>query len=1028
VLALDPAGDLWLAPYRPDDADTYGGLSIWRLSGGNFSRELVRPGIWPQAMQMYAAGEGYIAGNHGRLLHRKDGRWRREDLEGGPGRWQDHNFLAIRLEPDGSGWACGIPGLLVRREAGGVFRPWPLPPELQGSILSALDVDPEGNLFVATQAGEIARFDGQAWQIDKPADGGILGIDLVGTGDGWAVGVRGLILRWDGRGWRRQASPTAANLFDVAMASPDSGYIAGAGWMLEAAAAPPLFEESEDRERFPLLDRPAMLAAGGDLDRDGDLDLVLASAAGAFLFERRGGGFAAGRQLPFAAPTAAAHLWDLVIGESNGDGLPDLLASFAPPALSLLEQLPGGGFAERKAAAGLDQVDPALHGSNTFVDLDGDGDLDLYLQRSVDQEGQLPKDLALENDGAGRFTPWPSEAGGAAVEIFALFGDLDGDRRPEVVLPDFVGRRTLAWRNRETASGGLFAALAAGGLAELPPGLYQQGQLADLDRDGRLDLLLFGERGLLLPGDGRGGFLPPRQPFAPTAPVNRQGPQLGAIGDLDLDGETEVLVVRSQGEGARLRVERRGEGGRYADVAGAWGLADLQADAALPADLDGDGDLDLVLAAATGTRIFLNRRERLAPPPAVLAVELRGAPSNPQAIGAELRLFSEEGGARGRLLQRVVSGLGDAPRGRRPAGRLLLALPAAGQAASGIRLEVDFPGGRQRVFSGLDKGGAAVVAEELEAGRAANGGLEERAGLAPALLFLAAVLLLAAGLARRRGQGGTTIGPYGDARFLAGGSVGEVYRARDAGGRPVALKVLHSHLARDGEIRARFEREAELLQRLDSPHLLRGRGRGVFRGRPYLVAELLEGRTLHALLASEGGQPRAALAITAEVAAALEYLHQRGLFHRDVKSDNVFVLDRPGPGWAGRVKLLDLGLAHGRALASLTENGAAVGTLAYLSPEQLQGLPADARTDLWALGLLLAEVHHGLRPTLSAEGYLGGFLTSPGRAPSAQRLAELFPGAWLPLLNGLLAADPGERFADAAAARAAIAELREQLE
>src|SRR5690606_8922270 len=111
VLALDPQGDLWMAPFRPNDEDTYGGLRIWRLSGGRFEDELVSPGIWPQAMQMFSADEGYIVGNHGSLLRRRNGRWQREDLPGGAERWQYHNFLALRLAPDGSGWASGVPGL-----------------------------------------------------------------------------------------------------------------------------------------------------------------------------------------------------------------------------------------------------------------------------------------------------------------------------------------------------------------------------------------------------------------------------------------------------------------------------------------------------------------------------------------------------------------------------------------------------------------------------------------------------------------------------------------------------------------------------------------------------------------------------------------------------------------------------------------------------------------------------------------------------------------------------------------------------
>jgi len=202
--------------------------------------------------------------------------------------------------------------------------------------------------------------------------------------------------------------------------------------------------------------------------------------------------------------------------------------------------------------------------------------------------------------------------------------------------------------------------------------------------------------------------------------------------------------------------------------------------------------------------------------------------------------------------------------------------------------------------------------------------------------------------------------------------MGEVYKASDTRlDRTVAIKVLPAELSSDPERRVRFEREAKTIAGLTHPHILHALRCGRAQGLTYLVMEHLQGETLAGRL--EKGPTAAGQALTAatEIADALAAAHRQGIIHRDLKPGNV-MLTKVG------AKLLDFGLAklkgHGEQSAAvlaesgaptqsrpLTAQGAIVGTLQYMAPEQLEGKAADARTDLWALGAILYEMMTGRR-------------------------------------------------------------------
>ena len=214
---------------------------------------------------------------------------------------------------------------------------------------------------------------------------------------------------------------------------------------------------------------------------------------------------------------------------------------------------------------------------------------------------------------------------------------------------------------------------------------------------------------------------------------------------------------------------------------------------------------------------------------------------------------------------------------------------------------------------------------------------------------------------------GRRLGPYEIVAALGAGGMGEVYRARDTRlGREVAVKVLGRLASSDRSRRQRFDREARLASAVSHPHVLTVFDVGEWEDLPYVVTELLEGETLRAHLRPGILAARQAVGFAVQVAHGLAALHARGIVHRDLKPENIFLTAE------GRIKILDLGLAapsqekDGSPVEpweTLTTEGAtALGTAAYMSPEQVRRLPADPRSDIFACGVVLYEMLGRRRP------------------------------------------------------------------
>src|SRR5213592_4330180 len=214
----------------------------------------------------------------------------------------------------------------------------------------------------------------------------------------------------------------------------------------------------------------------------------------------------------------------------------------------------------------------------------------------------------------------------------------------------------------------------------------------------------------------------------------------------------------------------------------------------------------------------------------------------------------------------------------------------------------------------------------------------------------------------------TKLGPYEIVAPLGAGGMGEVYRARDTRlGRDVAVKVLPSSFSADSDRLHRFEQEACAASALNHPNILIVHDIGTHDGSPYIVSELLEGETLRQRMSGAALAQRRVTDYASQIAHGLAAAHEKGIVHRDLKPDNIFITKD------GRVKILDFGIAKltqpDGSLSQTeiptrrvdTDPGVVMGTVGYMSPEQVKGRPVDHRSDIFSFGAILYEMLSGRR-------------------------------------------------------------------
>jgi serine/threonine-protein kinase len=267
---------------------------------------------------------------------------------------------------------------------------------------------------------------------------------------------------------------------------------------------------------------------------------------------------------------------------------------------------------------------------------------------------------------------------------------------------------------------------------------------------------------------------------------------------------------------------------------------------------------------------------------------------------------------------------------------------------------------------------------------------------------------------------GTTVGHYRIVQRLGAGGMGDVYLADDTSlGRQVALKFLATHLSEHDHCRQRFVREAQAAAKLDHPNIVTVHDVGENDGRPYFAMARVDGRTLKDLISQSRFEIEDAIGIALQVAEGLRAAHEAGITHRDIKPSNILVDSH------GRARIVDFGLASVRGTEHLTRTGSTLGTIGYMSPEQVRGDEVDGRSDLFSLGVVLYELLAG-EPPFRADNEAATLYAIVNTDPTP--LSEIrpdIPQSLQDVVNKALEKTPDQRYRTATDIIEDLSELRQ---
>ncbi|QTD52226.1 protein kinase domain-containing protein [Sulfidibacter corallicola] len=1013
------------------------------------------------------------------------------------------NFLDIHMVDGDTGWACGTISMLAEYRDG-VWRMIEPPADLPDNWFRALDVDENGTVWIAGD-GMVASYSEGTWRWwrDLPVNLTLLDILAIGPEEVLAVGSSGTIIRYDGRQWQRVFSASANALSHFAEKTPGQPWILGNNHILAPTQInPPYLRSLDHPSGLPHFTQRESGSRVMDLNGDRRPDLLISQKREVQSYINLGGGQFVLDQTLMEESTSGFYTQVHAAKVDHFDRVELMASTTWPnrnPRLVVSDRL---GVAPQWVASNVlgntEKVEQRL--LQGIFDLDQDGDLDLYCARMV---GNIAypyilwnQDNRFEEDVNVRFAY-------SATPYF--WGDLDGDGDLDAISPGYRPSDLLVYRNEGdrvfsdmSAESGLDATWGAG---------YGRAELGDLDMDGDLDLIIFRSELEVWFNDGTGFFVNRTADF-PTmiGELNYPSVNIVVAGDLNHNGYAEIFLMTDIGGKNERHILSRGSDGRWRDL-DSMVTEEIPGVPFQFSDLDQDGDLDILVEGkgpikvvdnvrddrqflkfdlvgtpgnyeGIGTRVWLYREEPNGESRLVgfQQVGVSGQNQAQYGLGDQVHFgLAQDGTYRVRAMfptGEIAELAGLAPgqtlelSAHRPLirpvyatfhqmGLNLTRVDPWGTAAKWIALFLLLlglyryllprrTGPISRTFACTTIAAMALYLV-VDLATLHHSGVRQMGIWFGAGLFLTFCAVNECGFSHWISS--HYLGPYRLQGLLGEGGMGVVYRARNVvRRRTVALKTFPPELTHKKELRRRFQREAAILKSLKHPNIVKVYETGEIDGRGFISMELLQGVTLRRLMAEQGPLPwRKAIVIFEAVAEALAYIHDKGILHRDLKADNIFLTHDAlfqSPAWRfssrdiaalangvihkKQVILMDFGLSNAEHMETITRGNGLMGTLAYIAPEQVIHRRCDHRSDIYGLGVLMFETLCGRLPYQGAHeiSLIGNI-----RAGRILNLREIAPNLPLPLTNLVmkaLAFSPEQRFGRAQEMVEALADMRLQ--
>ncbi len=1015
VMDVDDLGHLWVCLFGLDEASTYEKLKIAHYNGKTWTIEIASPGIFPQVLDMVTSEEGWIGGNHGLFLHYKNGVWRKSSLVSNDEALMDWNVLDLAMVDSKNGWAVGQRGLIAKYQ-NGEWRPFPLTPSIRKLSFRAIDPVSENEAWAVDVTGAIVNIKNGSWRLmHSPVEGAHNDIDMLSSTNGWIVGGPSLLLHYDGVSWKQRSLAGAYNLTAIQMLKPDDGWIAGAGVILKTSDREPRINLTEKLEQTPIINASSDWSRALDFDGDGDQDLITSRNHSLTFYENKG--IFEERPMFETVEPGLDQTQAYGFADIDGDGDIDLCYwSWMADGNLVFRNKGDGRLGPPEQWSKLD-TEKASTASMSFTDVDLDGDLDIYITRSGAVVPKALSNLLYLNNGDGQFGLTNSLTGERGGDNYALWGDLDGDGDQDLITPTYYHGDMQLYLNQM----GLLEEKKnlMGTIRQGSGGMNLQGCLIDLDLDTDPDLIFFNGALRVYENDGSGRFSMNSRWFPDLVTRDYGGQSMIAAGDLNHDGHQEILLQ------IKAEMEERvylfsWDGDRYIDIAEETGIAGVTGSWAVFEDWDGDGDLDVFISRGfRGSDVLLSNTQN---DQNWLKVAVHGVLANRMGIGTSVSIY--DAGFLGQASHlrgwRELGSGAPASRGQwlhfgldsQKLYDIRVSFPGGHEVvrhsiSSGQHLTIhEFPVGVRhgllawqsfcRALMGLNypiEGLKFLVALVMSIlfrfSKFKNQhGHEKVFPMAPPIAFYLGMIVfcsLKTGLFYRVAplaglfillvimylwdrynlqlRDSQYIGQYKLLDRLGEGGMGVVYRARDQISRKqVALKVLSPKLFSSETARNRFLREAAILKQLEPPNIVSILDAGEANGFCYLSMELLKGNTLEALI-EQKPDPAWIIDMARGICSALDYIHKKGIVHRDLKCENLMITgewQEPSP--CNRLKIMDFGLSRAADMKTLTVNPGIMGTLAYMSPEQALGQPAGPASDIYSLGVTLYRMFSGAYP------------------------------------------------------------------